>query len=162
MDSSSSTSTGPGPGSGTGTVAETTVSREVGGITLFEDEEVLHDFHPRWSKYWKSLTLCAILSFVGIGLVLFYFPWRARKRTRYVITSDRIIIQQGSWRGSQTDEYQFDRIRQIHTGQSLGEKLLGHGNIHVVFRGGAEVTFSGIANYDAVSNTIRHQQHGKR
>ena len=144
---------------------EPTVSHEVGGIALFEDEEVLHDFHPSWVAWWKSITVIVLLSLFlfpvafGLTLVLLYFPWRARKRTRYVVTSDRIIVREASLMSSSTHEFTFDRIRQISTGRSAIEKLLGHGNIHVVFHGGTDFRFSGTPNYDKVANTIRHAQH---
>lgn len=131
------------------------------GVTLIEDEKVLHNMRPSWSAYANSLIGIALLSIptLGFGLVFLIIPWLKRKNSRYIITDNRVIQKSGIL-NSHSKDYRIEDIRQLQTGASWFEKMLGHGNIQFASSAGATslITFSGISDYQSVANTIRTQQ----
>lgn len=130
------------------------------GIHLLEGEEVHHDLRASWSNWSKTLTLYTILSLVSFGLLLplFIHPWLARRKTRYIVTNQRVIKKKGILSSSST-EYRIDDIRQLQTGSSWMEGLVGKGNIRFsTGAGGSTIEFGGVPNYKSVANTIRAEQ----
>jgi len=131
------------------------------GVTLLDGEQVLHNMRPSWSAYAKELIGIALLSIptFGLALVLLVIPWLKRKNARYIITDNRVIQKSGIINSASKD-YRITDIRQLQTGATWFEKMLGHGNIQFASSAGATslITFSGIADYQSVANTIRSQQ----
>ncbi|TKR24342.1 PH domain-containing protein [Natronomonas salsuginis] len=130
------------------------------GVTLLDGEELLHNVRPSWSNWSGLIAILTIVTFgtLGLGIVLFVIPWLARRNARYVVTSERVIEKSGILSTS-TNEYRIEDIRQLQTGASWSEKLLGHGNIQFsTGAGGSLITFAGVPNYDGIANTIREQQ----
>lgn len=126
------------------------------GIQLLEGEEVLHDMHPSWGHYTKSLWLGVLTFWTGVGLLFFLWPPLARRNERYIVTTDRVIHRSGLFSTS-TNEYRIADIRGIQTGQSFTEKVFGSGNIKFTAAGGT-ITFSGVPDAQQVANTIRRQK----
>jgi len=126
------------------------------GITLIENEEVLHNVRPSWAK-WAGLVLISIpLMVIGVGFLTLGYVWLKRKNTRYIVTNQRLIHKTGLL-GSSTTEYRITNLRQLQTGATWGEKSRGHGNIQFT-TGSGTITFDGIADYETVANTIRERQ----
>lgn len=144
------------------------MTRTITNFTLFGDEELLHDIQPSWLAFWKSLSTIALVTVVtaGFGLPLFYIPYAKWKNTRYVITTDRIIRQEGSWKGNTTTEYRIENVDQITSKQGTLEALRNRGTIEFTMRErGFEdriITLSGVPNYEAVRDSIRQAQHESR
>lgn len=133
--------------------------QQVEGFTLLEGEEVLHNVRPAWSNWANELILYGLLCFVGIGFLLLPIPWYKRTKTRYIVTSERVMHKEGGLLGTSTNEYRISDIRQLQTGATLFEKVLGHGNIQFSSGGaGTLIQFHGIGDYESVANTIRTRQ----
>lgn len=127
------------------------------GITLLDGEEVIHDMHPSWGSYSKSLwaALLTIWMF-GLGIVFLIYPFLARRNERYIVTTERVIHRSGLL-GTTTNEYRIADVRGLQTGQSWTEKLFGSGNIKFSAAGGT-ITFSGVPDAQQVANTIRRRK----
>jgi membrane protein YdbS with pleckstrin-like domain len=133
---------------------------EVSGLTLLDGETIHHDLRPSWSNWSTSLTIYSLLTIVSVGMLapLFIHPWLARRQSRYIVTSERVIKKTGLI-GSSTEEYRIDDIRQLQTGSGWLESLLGKGNISFsTGAGGTQITFGGVPDYKSVANSIRAEQ----
>lgn len=134
--------------------------QNIRGITLMTDEEVLHDQRPRWRAYPWSLTIAILGSFLLFPLLLIPWVWWRRKKTRLVITNERVIKKKATIRSTSTKEYPIRDINQLQTSGNrfnfIGTK---HGTIKFSVGGGGEmVTLSSVRNYQSIANTIREQQ----
>lgn len=76
---------------------------------------------------------------------------------RYIVTNQRLIEVSGIL-GTNTSEYRISDIRQIQTGATWGEKMMGHGNLQFSTGTVEMITFNGIPNHQEVANTIREIQ----
>lgn len=126
---------------------------------MMEEEEVLHDIRPSWANWSGQLLIFSILTVVtaGVGIVLFILPWRSRRKTRYIITTERVVHKKSSLLSSKTKEYPIRDIAQLQT----GSKRLSFGTGHVKFSvggGGEMVTLGGIRDTQTIANAIRQQQ----
>lgn len=133
------------------------VSEEAKAVTLLQDEEILHDLRPSWSRWGGLLIVGLFLSLALFGVVILAYVWLARKNSRYVVTNQRIIEVSGIL-GTTTTEYRIADLRQLQTGASWGEKIMGHGNLQFHTGGATTITFHGIPNYQETANTIRELQ----
>lgn len=133
------------------------VSEEANAVTLLQDEEIIHDLRPSWAKWSGLLAIGIILTFFIFGVAILAYVWLARKNSRYVVTNQRIIEVTGIM-GTTTTEYRVADLRQLQTGASWGEKVMGHGNLQFHTGGATTITFHGIPNYQEVANTIRELQ----
>ncbi len=130
------------------------IQRTVAGMALHDDEEILHNQKPSWLNWLKSIVFIGIIGVVtvGFGLVLLYFPWRARQRTRYVVTSDRVIVKKSTWRTTDVNEYPITHI----TSTKHGSRLLGAGYVEFAVSGHTgPVVLGGIRNSKRISNDIQ-------
>lgn len=128
------------------------------GVTLLEGEEVLHNVRPSWSNWAGWIVGSVLLMFVLVGFLTILVPILARRNSRYVVTTERVIHKTGIL-GTSTNEYRIEDIRQLQTGASWSEKLAGHGNIRFsTGAGGSLITFGGVPNYEGIANSIREQQ----
>lgn len=133
------------------------VSKEAKAVTLLQDEEVIHDLRPSWSKWGGAIIIGLVTSVMFFGLLILAYVWLARKKSRYVVTNQRIIEVAGIL-GTSTTEYRIADLRQLQTGASWGEKLMGHGNLQFSTGGATTITFHGIPDYQEAANTIREIQ----
>lgn len=129
--------------------------QNVKGITLMENEEVLHNMRPSLAA-WLSSTINLILSIItgGLWLLVGYVLTRSN---RYVVTDERVLRRTGIL-SKATKEYRYEDVQQLSTGKSLIERLLSVGNISFATgTGGSSITFRGVPDHDEVANTIRNQ-----
>ena len=147
-----------------------------GRITIFEDEELLHDLQPSFLTVMTLLDWIATLFTLGIWLIIPFLRWR---NTRYVITDQRLIDMQGSLTGSTTDETNFDSVAgdvtteqgsleglvnrtikfelekvrsQTATEREFGDQAGSERDMAVTRE---QVELEGIGDYQEVSNSIR-------
>lgn len=132
-------------------------SKAAQGLALLENEEILHEVRPSWSKWMGSLIIGILTSVFGIGLIILLWVWLVRKNMRYIVTNQRLIQVSGIL-GTRTSEYRIADLRQIQTGATWGEKMLGHGNLQFTTGTVEMITFDGIPEYQKVANTIRETQ----
>lgn len=132
-------------------------SKAAEGLALLEDEEILHEVRPSWSKWMGSLIIGILTSIVLVGLIILLWVWLARNNMRYVVTNQRLIQISGIL-GTHTSEYRIADLRQIQTGATWSEKMLGHGNLQFTTGTVEMITFDGVPGYQNVANTIREVQ----
>lgn len=148
------------PSGGTSTVDKEQI---VGGVTVFEGEELYHDIQPSWAAYWKDIVIGSCMLMFLIGPYWWMKAYAKRKNSRYVVTSDRVIRKKGSLTGSSTEEVQFVDIDEIRTHQSSVEGLLDKGTVEFSLRERGRqdktVTLDGISEYESVKTTIRREQY---
>ena len=143
--------------------------QEIGGVTVFDGEELHHDIQPPWTAYWWDLLVGSVLALTMVGLVIapywFYKAYKKRKNTRYIITSDRIILQKGGVTRTSSEEYQFQNMDTISTSQGFVEGIFGKGSVEMTlreeFRDDKEIELSGIHDYEDVKTTIRREQYNE-
>lgn len=133
------------------------VSEEAKAVTLLQDEEIIHDLRPSWSKWGGALVIGLVTSIFIVGLFVLGWVWLARKNSRYVVTNQRIVEISGIL-GTSTTEYRISDLRQLQTGASWSEKFLSVGNLQFSTGGATTITFHGIPNHQEVANTIRELQ----
>ncbi|AUV81228.1 hypothetical protein C2R22_05785 [Salinigranum rubrum] len=140
--------------------SEATLTQQVSGIDLFEDEELLHDLRPSWANWWKSLVLYSVLSLFTLGLTLPFFaiPYLQRKNTRYIVTNERVVKRSGLFSTS-TSEYRITDIREIHTAASWGERMMNVGTVRLsTDPRDSNLTLGGISDHNDVARSIRSAQ----
>jgi hypothetical protein len=134
--------------------------QNVRGITLMEDEEVLHDQKPRWRAYPWSMTIAILGCWAVFPLLLIPWVWWRRQKSRLVVTNERIIQKRVSTFSQRSNEYPIRDINQLQTsGDRFNFIGAEHGSITFSVGGGGEmVSLASVRNYSAIANTIREQQ----
>lgn len=145
------------------------------GITLLEGERVLKNVLPSWINWWILLlpaVLIALFSLIviisgdfGGGVVflliaglLYAYVRYARKRSRYIVTNQRVKKSVGILRRS-TGETRIADIRGLTTEQSILERLVGKGSVLIDSGAAAgRLGIKGVANHEELATTIREQQ----
>ncbi|MBI4349121.1 MAG: PH domain-containing protein [Elusimicrobia bacterium] len=136
-------------------------------------EETLWSGSPALRTAWPALALAGAsvlgapaLYVYGAGLwclgapvlggVLFGAAWLKTRMHRYVVTSQRVIAVAGFLSRSRV-EIELSDIRQLTLKQSLGQRLLGVGDIEIESAGGGEVEIrvAAIARPAEVLESIR-------
>jgi hypothetical protein len=118
------------------------------GLSLQEDEEVLHSFRPKISAwFWPILLTC--------GLWLPVALWNRRK-VRYVVTDKRVIKKRGRL-SSSTEEFRLSDVSRLETNRSFGERILGGGTI-TLDTGVDQMTLKAVPKHSTVAATIRGGQ----
>lgn len=120
-------------------------------ITLLDGEELLHNEKPSIVAYFVDNPL---LSIVTLGILPYIFSIKSS----LITTNERVIMKRGIL-STGTKEYRIEDIKQINTGQSIFEKLLGCGSINLTTAatGMTDISFGGLKNYESVANTIRNE-----
>lgn len=132
-------------------------SAAVESITLLKDENTIHDVRPSWSRWGGGIIIGLLTSIFLFGVLILLWIWLKRRSTRYIVTNQRLIEVSGIL-GTNTTEYRIADIRQIQTGATWSEKILGHGNLQFSTGTATMITFHGIPNHQEVANTIREIQ----
>lgn len=145
------------------------------GITLLEDETVLKNKLPSWVNWWVVLApgvivgLVALVAFLsgdfGSGFVLlliaaipFLYVRYARKRSRYVVTNQRVKKSVGLLKKS-TGEVRIADIRGLSTHQGVLERLVGKGSVLIDTGAAAgKLGIQGVSEPQDLAATIRQQQ----
>ena len=145
------------------------------GITLLEGEQVLKNELPSWVNWWLILVIAGFIGLVGLvalldgdvggglifliitGLLISYVRI-ARKRSRYIVTNQRVKKSVGLLRKT-TGETRIADIRGLSTEQSLLERLVGKGSVLIDSGAAAgKLGIQGVADHDDLAATIRRQQ----
>lgn len=145
------------------------------GISLLEGEQVLKNVLPSWVNWAILLVPTAIIALIGFlillggdfgaGLVflvlagiLFYYVRISRKRSRYIVTNQRVKKSVGILRRS-TGETRIADIRGLTTEQGILERLVGKGSVLIDSGAAAgRLGIKGVADHEELATTIREQQ----
>lgn len=144
-------------------------------ITLLENEQVLKHEKPSWINWWLLLVVVAFSGLLGLAILaggdiggallffiiagIFYLYVRyARKRSRYIVTNQRVKKRVGLARRS-TGETRIADIRGLSTEQGVLERIVGKGSVLIDSGAAAgKLQIRGVADHDGLANTIREQQ----
>ncbi|HWF75309.1 MAG TPA: PH domain-containing protein [Solirubrobacteraceae bacterium] len=146
-----------------------------------DEEQVLFHGHPSWRsildlyvKGWLATVALAVLvagvtdiaaGHIELGWVILAVAvslatvvlagFLRRRRTLYTITTQRLTIRTGLFSRA-VQETRLDRIQNVHSRQSVLERILGVGTIDFDTAAGAEYNFSfrGLDNPDQVVRTV--------
>jgi uncharacterized membrane protein YdbT with pleckstrin-like domain len=150
---------------------------------LHEGEEIALDTHPHWRVFLaplallvlllaglgvvlavidldedvRPIVLIAVAVLAGLALIWFVLRLIVWRTTHFVVTTDRFIVRSGVLSKS-GKEIPLERLDSITFHQSLGERILGVGDLQIESAGesGREV-YSDIGRPSQVVNLI-HQQ----
>lgn len=116
-------------------------AQEIEGVTLMDDEEILHETHPHWSEREKGF----------LHLI---------KPPVIIVTTERVIKYTPTWTGSETTEYPIRDIQQLQTnGSNSFIDAFDIGSINFAVGGAGDIiTLAGLKEYDAISSSIRERQ----
>lgn len=145
------------------------------GITLLEDEQVLKNVLPSWINWTILLVPSGLITLLGLivlisgdfgGAVIFFilagllyaYVRYARKRSRYIVTNQRVKKSVGILRRT-TGETRIADIRGLTTEQGILERLVGKGSVLIDSGAAAgRLGIKGVANHEELATTIREQQ----
>lgn len=145
------------------------------GISLLEGEQVLKNVLPSWVNWWLLLLPSVLIALFGLivlvsgdfggGLVflvlagiLFSYVRYSRKRSRYIVTNQRVKKSVGILRRT-TGETRIADIRGLTTEQSILERLVGKGSILIDSGTAAgRLGIKGVPEHEELARTIREQQ----
>lgn len=154
---------------------EILTGESIRGISLLEGEQVLKNVLPSWTNWWLLLIPTALIGLLGLlillggdfgaGLVflivagvLFNYVRYSRKRSRYIVTNQRVKKSVGILRRS-TGETRIADIRGLTTEQSIIERLVGKGSVLIDSGAAAgRLGIKGVADHEELASTIREQQ----
>lgn len=163
------------PTNGTGQQPQTT------SVPLMDGESILIDARPAWSAYAYYFLLAGILLIGGIAAggsqtiagvalaaIIVGYVWYKRRGIRYVVTDRRMMVVTGHSSRMTNEAWMVD-IKNLKTGASFLERLLGHGHISVDsditssgFGRFTGMTFGGIDNYEQIAQIIRERQNNAK
>jgi uncharacterized membrane protein YdbT with pleckstrin-like domain len=100
--------------------------------------------------------LCLILSFVGIGVIMFLVRFLKTKFTKYEISEERIIETTGVFSRS-TDETELYRVKDIRLEEPFFLRMFGLSTILLVTSDKTSpiITLSGVKNGNSLRKTLR-------
>ncbi len=159
-------------------------------MELHEGEQLIWRGHPAarshlwWLTKWGAIALAPV-SFAGImrlndrGVGMAYWKWVAlsvllllvviiidvvrRALTDYIVTTQRIRIRRGVL-NRQEQSTVIEKVQNINTNQSLGQRLLGIGEIDFDTAGteasDASFRFTGVAKPGAIVRRLEAQRVG--
>lgn len=127
-------------------------------LDTFEDEELVYDLHPSWSR-WGNLILVSVpmILVFGIGLLGLAYVFFARKSTHYFVTNYRLVERTGLL-GRYTVEHDIDDLNWLRTGRNWLGAYTGEGSVEASAGSGSTVQFGGIPDYAEVARYIRMRQ----
>lgn len=135
-------------------------------IDLLDGETVEHEAKPSWFAYPYLILLSAVTLIVFVGVFGFVYIWLKRRATRYVVTSDRVVILTDTlFSGRVTKESRISDITYIETGQSSFGKAVGVGTVQVGTSAvvvlpwySTTLSLKGVPDHDTIAQTIRSRQ----
>lgn len=109
--------------------------------------------HPVWFVIW------AILSLIGIGLIVLGVWWYRCAGTTLEVSNVRTVSRKGILSRSTTEVRHVD-VKQLHTHQTFFQRLLGVGTIEIssAGTGGVEISVSGLPYPERVVRIIHKAQ----
>ncbi len=125
-----------------------------------ENEEVLYKSHPsmfRSHPVW--FVIWAILSLIGIGLIVLGVWWYRCLGTTLEVSNVRTVSREGILSRSTTEVRHVD-VKQLHTHQTFFQRLLGVGTIEIssAGTGGVEISVSGLPYPERIVEIIHKAQ----
>jgi hypothetical protein len=131
-------------------------------VALSSDEEMLYELRPAWTNYTRSIIIGVIGLVVVIGVYFLIQAYVKRQKTRYIITTERIIFEEsGIIGGTNTEEFELANVEKTETHQSLLEDWLNVGTVTVTMRHEHheaerfDVTIPSVKEYREVAQTLR-------
>jgi uncharacterized membrane protein YdbT with pleckstrin-like domain len=126
----------------------------LGGVALIVVGIVLYgylvpsDFQYRW--------LAGL--FIPVGMLVMGYAYVHHHSTRYVVTTNEVYRKTGLF-SRQVTSLRLDRIQNTSFEQSLFERLLSFGDVHVdtAGTGSTEITFEAVSNPQEVSGLLTEQ-----
>jgi uncharacterized membrane protein YdbT with pleckstrin-like domain len=119
-------------------------------IKLRQDEQIQCEAHLHWSSYiapgaWafvmglsmigqifsKELSSTSAVWTAVMGAFPLIYVWLRNKNKSYVVTNQRLYVEEGILAKSKTD-IPFNKINDINCGQGLLQRLFGAGNVSVM------------------------------
>jgi hypothetical protein len=121
-------------------------------ISLQSDEQFLGNVSFHWFGWWTYILAGLLLIPVfGIGLVILYLVYRAKKKSGCVVTSERIVHTKAGLLSAETIEVRMSDVRSISTFEG-------------VFRGGVKVDTGageiaiGVTNPREMASVLREEK----
>lgn len=145
------------------------------GVPLLDEEIELENHHPSWLNWLKAITaaICiggygligvslgdigASIPFVASGILIIDAVVLSRRRSRYVVTTNRVYTKVGLLRRT-ISEARIADIHSLSTEESLLERLAGEGTVRIDSTGiSGLMTLTGTTDHEHFANTIRQQQ----
>ena len=120
---------------------------------LYKSHPSMFRSHPMWFIFW------AILSLVGVGLIVLLVWWYRCAGTTLEVSTVRTISYEGLLSKSTTEVRHAD-VKQLHTHQTFFQRLLGVGTIEISSAGTSEVeiSVSGLPHPELVVGIIHKAQ----
>ena len=149
-------------------------------VTLGESEEVVWSGSPSLLVAAGSLFVGLLVAVIGIvayallptdfayrdlvwlllpiGMLIMGYAYLRHQSTRYVITTNEVYRKTGLF-SRRVTSLRLDRIQNTSFQQSLFERLLSFGDVHVdtAGSGGTEITFEAVSNPQRVSSLLTEQ-----
>lgn len=122
----------------------------IANIELEPDETVLHDLHP------SIMSWPLVIAFGWLIFPVVYSWWRYR-RTRYVVTTDRVIIKRDR-PVVETIELSYRNISRVQTTKRRIEYFSRFGTIQLDTVSEGEVVLKAVPDHTEVANTIRERK----
>jgi len=107
--------------------------------------------------------LCLLLSFFGIGVIMFLVRFLKTKFTRYEISEERIIETTGVF-SRNTDETELYRVKDIRLEEPFFLRMFGLSTILLVTSDKTSpiIALSGVKNGNSLRNTLRGAVEARR
>lgn len=116
-------------------------TQNIEGVTLMDGEEIAHDLEPHRLHRWQK----------GLS--------RLFAETRYIVTTERVIVYKETFTGNETREYPIRDIQQLQTEASNAQQLFNTGTITFSVGGaGDKIELEWLPNHRSVANVIRERQ----
>lgn len=138
------------------------------GIDLMQGESVLENRRPSWALWWKQITAAFVFLLGGLsgdavagGLLIgggaFGYVVFSRMQSRYVVTDERVKAKVGIL-NKVSREYRIKDVQSLTEGQSMFERILGHGTVTFRTSSNDEISWHGVPEYKDVAKTVRRIQ----
>jgi uncharacterized membrane protein YdbT with pleckstrin-like domain len=127
-------------------------------------EKTLYEQHPAMFRNQPiGFILCVILSFVGLGLIIFLFWWLQSQGTKLTVTDQRTILRRGILSKHINEVYHSD-IRNVQIYQSFLQRIFGVGTISIASAGSgqAEIVVAGMRDPGKVKEVLDAGRREKR
>ena len=145
-------------------------------MDLHPGEQTVFEGHPSWRALLRFYALgvggavavvLAIASGAGLGIAVgavvaagvLVFGFVKRASTTYLVTTQRLYIRRGVL-AKRVQQTRIDRVQNVNTDQSLGERLLRIGTVDFDTAGtdDSEFRFVGVSDPDGVVRAVDHAQ----
>jgi len=122
-----------------------------------EPEKTLYKYHPAMFRNHPILFIISVILIAafGVGLLILLIWWLSCYYTMLTVTTKRTTLRKGIL-SKYTNEVRHEDVRNVQTGQSLGQRIFGVGTIGISSAGQAdmEIRVSGIPSPDRVKELI--------